>query len=57
MKSNSRFSTSENTEYDSLMIKEKIELELNKNIIKEPQIQFYKNWMKMIKKYQIQYII
>ena len=38
MKSNSRFSTSENTEYDSLMIKEKIELELNKNIIKEPQI-------------------
>ena len=57
MNSNSRFSTSENTEYDSLMIKEKIELELNKNIIKEPQIQFYKNWMKMIKKYQIQYII
>ena len=57
MNSNSRFSTSENTEYDSLMIKEKIELELNKNIIKEPQIQFDKNWMKMIKKYQIQYII
>ena len=56
MKSNSRFSTSENKEYDSLMIKEKTELDLNKNIIKEPQIQFYKNWMKMIKKYQIQYI-
>ena len=57
MNSNSRFSSRENTEYDSLMIKEKIELELNKNIIKEPQIQFYKNWMKMIKKCQIQYII
>ena len=57
MNSNSRFSTSENTEYDSLMIKEKIEFKLNKNIIKEPQIQFYKNWMKMTKKCQIQYII
>ena len=57
MNTNSRFSTSENTEYDSLMIKEKIELELNKNIIKEPQIQFYKNLMKMTKKCQIQYII
>ena len=45
------------SEYDSLMIKEKIELELNKNIIKGPQIQFYKNWMKMTKKCQIQYII
>ena len=57
MNSNSSFSTCENTEYDSLMIKEKIESELNKNIIKEPQIQFYKNWMKMTKKCQIQYII
>ena len=55
MNSNSSFSTCENTEYDSLMIKEKIEFELNKNI--KPQIQFYKNWMKMIKKCQIQYII
>ena len=36
MNSNSSFSTCENTEYDSLMIKEKIELDLKKNIIKEP---------------------
>ena len=57
MNSNSRFSSRENTEYDSLMIKEKTESESNKNTTKEPQIQFYKNWMKMIKKYQIQYII
>ncbi len=49
MNSNSNFSTCENIEYDSLMINEKIELDLNKNMIKEPQIQFYKNWKNMLK--------